>query len=206
MLCLMGAPELLGQDSVRSLELPEAPLLLAYATLVDEPRPRSKLADFLFAEAPNPRDSLRWYLSYLRCHLPDALVLDRETVSSQLATNVAAFVQTAADRPDPDRQESDCRRSLPGLQGRLPPARQWPIRRRLRPQRLPGLQGSLASMEPDSHPQLRKARLTCSVSACRLAMRRHSTAYHPPRVRDPRRRTGERFAFDQDHLARMVGL
>ena len=53
MLCLLGPPELLGQDSVRSLELPAKALLpLAYPTLFDEPRPRSKLADFLFAGAP----------------------------------------------------------------------------------------------------------------------------------------------------------
>jgi pimeloyl-ACP methyl ester carboxylesterase len=59
--------------------------------LVGEPQPRPRLADLLFPEAANPRDSLRWYLSYLRRHLPDALMSDRTGVSACVATDVAAF-------------------------------------------------------------------------------------------------------------------
>jgi pimeloyl-ACP methyl ester carboxylesterase len=55
------------------------------------PQPRPRLADLLFPEAANPRDSLRWYLSYLRRHVPDALRSDRAGVSARIATDVAAF-------------------------------------------------------------------------------------------------------------------
>jgi pimeloyl-ACP methyl ester carboxylesterase len=54
------------------------------------------LADLLFPGAASPRDSLRWYLSYLRRHLPDALTSDRAGVSARIATDVAAFRSGAA--------------------------------------------------------------------------------------------------------------
>lgn len=92
MLCLLGPPKLRRPDGVQALELrPKALALLAYLALVDEPQPRSRLAQLLFAEAANPRDSLRWYLSYLRRTIPGALALDRVTVSGRIATDVAVF-------------------------------------------------------------------------------------------------------------------
>ena len=97
MLCLLGPPELRSPDGVRPLELrPKALALLAYLALVEEPQPRSRLADLLFPKAASPRDSLRWYLSYLRRRVPDVLVLDRATVSARVETDVAAFRRGAA--------------------------------------------------------------------------------------------------------------
>jgi pimeloyl-ACP methyl ester carboxylesterase len=75
---------------------PKGLALLAYLAVVGEPQPRSQLAELLFPDATNPRDSLRWYLSYLRRRLPDALLSDRAGVSARLATDVAAFRHGAA--------------------------------------------------------------------------------------------------------------
>jgi pimeloyl-ACP methyl ester carboxylesterase/DNA-binding SARP family transcriptional activator len=91
-LCLLGPPELRSRNGVRQLELrPKGLALLAYLALVEGPQARSRLADLLFPNAASPRDSLRWYLSYLRRRLPDAFVLDRTSVSAVIATDVAAF-------------------------------------------------------------------------------------------------------------------
>src|SRR5262245_33946888 len=80
-LCLLGPCELRSQNGSRPLELrPKGLALLAYLTLVEEPQPRTRLADLLFPDAASPRDSLRWYLSYLRRHLPDTLTSDRTGV------------------------------------------------------------------------------------------------------------------------------
>jgi pimeloyl-ACP methyl ester carboxylesterase/DNA-binding SARP family transcriptional activator len=91
-LCLLGPPELRGSAEVLPLNLrPKAVALLAYLALTDGPQPRSRLAELLFPEARNPRDSLRWYLSYLQRRLPNALVLDRVSASAQIATDALAF-------------------------------------------------------------------------------------------------------------------
>lgn len=67
----------------RPLQLrPKALALLVYLALSEEPQPRSGVAELFFPEATNPRDSLRWYLSYLRRRMPDALVLDRISASA----------------------------------------------------------------------------------------------------------------------------
>jgi len=96
-LCLLGPSELRSQDGVRSLELrPKGLALVAYLALAEGPQTRSRLADLLFPEALKPRDSLRWYLSYLRRRLPDALTVDRTNVSARIATDVAAFRSGAA--------------------------------------------------------------------------------------------------------------
>jgi pimeloyl-ACP methyl ester carboxylesterase/DNA-binding SARP family transcriptional activator len=96
-LCLLGPPEVRGPEGVRPLELrPRALALLAYLVLVEEPQPRGRLADLLFPQARNPRDSLRWYLSYLHRRLPDVLVLDRSSASARIATDVSAFREGAA--------------------------------------------------------------------------------------------------------------
>jgi pimeloyl-ACP methyl ester carboxylesterase len=96
-LCLLGPSELRSQDGVRPLELrPKGLALLAYLAVVGEPQARPGLADLLFPEAANPRDSLRWYLSYLRRQLPDVLRSDRVRVSAHIATDVAAFRSGAA--------------------------------------------------------------------------------------------------------------
>jgi DNA-binding SARP family transcriptional activator len=96
-LWLLGPPALLSPDGVRRLELrPKALALLAYLAVVEEPQPRGRLADLLFPRAANPRDSLRWYLSYLRRHVPGVFVSDRMSVSARVATDVAAFRRSAA--------------------------------------------------------------------------------------------------------------
>jgi pimeloyl-ACP methyl ester carboxylesterase len=91
-LCLLGPPELRGPDGARALELrPKALALLAYLALVEEPQPRGRLADLLFPRATSPRDSLRWYLSYLRRLVPDALAFEGALVSARIATDVGTF-------------------------------------------------------------------------------------------------------------------
>ena len=97
MLCVLGPPALRSPGGVRPLELrPKALALLAYLALAEEPQPRSRLADLLFPSAANPRDSLRWYLSYLGRQVPDALALDSSRVWAPIATDVQAFRQGAA--------------------------------------------------------------------------------------------------------------
>jgi pimeloyl-ACP methyl ester carboxylesterase/DNA-binding SARP family transcriptional activator len=59
--------------------------------LAMEPQERTALAELLFHDAANPRDSLRWYLSYLRARFPDAVVGEGSTVSARIATDVEAF-------------------------------------------------------------------------------------------------------------------
>jgi pimeloyl-ACP methyl ester carboxylesterase len=92
MLCLLGPPAIATADGVKPFELrPKALALLARVALDDTPVQRQVLADLLFHEAVNPRDSLRWHLSYLRARLPNALVVDRNTVGVRVPTDVAAF-------------------------------------------------------------------------------------------------------------------
>ena len=95
-LCLLGPPGLRSQDCVRPLELrPKALALLAYLLLVEKPAPRNRIAELLFPDAADPRDSLRWHLSYLRRQLPDVLVVDGHAVSAAFPTDVELFRQGA---------------------------------------------------------------------------------------------------------------
>jgi lipase len=92
MLCLLGPPAVATAKGLQPLELrPKAFALLARVALGDRPVERQVLAELLFHEAADPRDSLRWHLSYLRARLPDALVVDRKDVSLRVPTDVAAF-------------------------------------------------------------------------------------------------------------------
>jgi pimeloyl-ACP methyl ester carboxylesterase/DNA-binding SARP family transcriptional activator len=97
-LCLLGPPALAEAEGLRPLELrPKALALLARLALTDEPQERNTLAELLFHDAANPRDSLRWYLSYLRARLPEAMVVDRRVASVRIQTDVAAF-RSGAER------------------------------------------------------------------------------------------------------------
>jgi pimeloyl-ACP methyl ester carboxylesterase/DNA-binding SARP family transcriptional activator len=91
-LCLLGQPALATASGLRTLELrPKALALLARVALSDRSQGRRALAELLFHEAADPLGSLRWHLSYLRAHLPDALVVERNAVSARIPTDVAAF-------------------------------------------------------------------------------------------------------------------
>ena len=70
---------------------PKALALLVLLALGDEPRPRETLADLLFPDAANPRESLRWHLSHLRARLPMAIEADRRTIALDASTDVAEF-------------------------------------------------------------------------------------------------------------------
>jgi len=97
MLCLLGPPATTTGDGLHPLDLrPRALGLLAHLALAEEPQPRSRLADLLFPHATNPRDSLRWYLSYLRRQLPGALVFDGSNVSARIETDVRLFREGTA--------------------------------------------------------------------------------------------------------------
>jgi pimeloyl-ACP methyl ester carboxylesterase/DNA-binding SARP family transcriptional activator len=106
-LCLLGKPALVTSVGMRPLELrPKALALLVRIALTDEPQTRSVLAELLFPEAVNPRDSLRWYLSHLRARLPGAVSIDGSTASVTVTTDVEAFRRGAerilADPSSPD--------------------------------------------------------------------------------------------------------
>jgi lipase len=97
-LCLLGPPAIATAKGLQPLDLrPKALALLARVALSDGKQERRVLAEFLFYEAADPRDSLRWHLSYLRARLPDALVVERNAVSVRVPTDVAAF-RTGAER------------------------------------------------------------------------------------------------------------
>jgi pimeloyl-ACP methyl ester carboxylesterase/DNA-binding SARP family transcriptional activator len=92
MLCLLGPPARATGTLFEPLDLrPKAIALLARIVLTEEPQERSVLAELLFPEAARPRDSLRWYLSYLRKQLPGAVMVDRHGVSAAVQTDVDLF-------------------------------------------------------------------------------------------------------------------
>jgi pimeloyl-ACP methyl ester carboxylesterase/DNA-binding SARP family transcriptional activator len=98
MLCLLGLPALASDQGLRPLRLrPKALALLARLALTNEPQDRSVLSSLLFADAAQPRDSLRWHLSYLRAHVPGGVVSDRTTVSFRAPTDVDSF-RTGAEQ------------------------------------------------------------------------------------------------------------
>jgi len=96
MLCLLGPPAVLRDGRLEPLRLrPKAFALLAYLALRDGPLPRGELAELLFPDAADPRDSLRWHLSHLRARLPDSLRsrirAGRDTVELDVPTDVRAL-------------------------------------------------------------------------------------------------------------------
>ncbi|HEX7144899.1 MAG TPA: alpha/beta fold hydrolase [Gaiellaceae bacterium] len=111
MLCLLGPPAIAKAKGLQPLALrPKALALLARVALSDEKQERRVLAELLFHEAVDPRDSLRWHLSYLRVRVPDALVVERNAVSVRVPTDVVAFRSGArrifGDPASPDAQET----------------------------------------------------------------------------------------------------
>ncbi len=111
MLCLLGPPAVATAKGLKPLELrPKALALLARVALGERPVGRQVLAELLFHRAADPRDSLRWHLSYLRARLPDALVVERNAVSVRVPTDVAAFRSGARrifrDPAAPDASET----------------------------------------------------------------------------------------------------
>src|SRR6266542_6356711 len=70
-LCLLGAAATVTEGERRPLRVrPKALALLVRLALVAGLQDRAELAELLFAEANDPRDSLRWHLSHLRKQLP----------------------------------------------------------------------------------------------------------------------------------------
>ena len=119
MLCLLGPPAIATANGLQPLDLrPKAHALLARVALTDEPQERAVLAELLFHEAADPRDSLRWHLSYLRARLPDALVVERHLVTARALTDVAAF-RSAAERIFSDPSVSDGDQTLALYRGDL---------------------------------------------------------------------------------------
>ena len=92
MLCFLGRAARLEKAGLEPLDLrPKALALLARLALTGEPQDRALLADLLFPEAANPRDSLRWYLSYLHAQLPALITVDRAAASAVVSTDVELF-------------------------------------------------------------------------------------------------------------------
>jgi pimeloyl-ACP methyl ester carboxylesterase/DNA-binding SARP family transcriptional activator len=92
MLCLLGPAARVSASGVHPLRLrPKALALLARLALVDEPQERVALAELLFPEAADPRDSLRWHLSYLRARVPEVVSVAGARLSTTLTTDVDAF-------------------------------------------------------------------------------------------------------------------
>lgn len=106
MLCLLGSPAVRIDGQLQPLRLrPKALALLVRLTL-DEVATRAELASALFADAENPRASLRWHLSHLRHRLPDpiarALIATPDVVQLQAESDVATFragTRRIIDRP-----------------------------------------------------------------------------------------------------------
>ena len=110
-LYLLGPPAIATASGLEPLALrPKELALLARVALSDEKQERRALAELLFPDATDPRNSLRWHLSHLRARLPDALVVDRDAVSGRLPTDVAAFRAGArrifSDPSAPDAYET----------------------------------------------------------------------------------------------------
>jgi pimeloyl-ACP methyl ester carboxylesterase len=118
-LYLLGPPAIATTKGVQPLALrPKAFALLARVALSDGKQERRVLAELLFHEAADPRDSLRWHLSYLRARLPDVLVVERNAVSVRVPTDVAAF-RSGAERIVSDPAASDAPETLTLYRGDL---------------------------------------------------------------------------------------
>src|SRR5262245_38295418 len=95
MLCLLGSPAVHVDGSLRPLRVRPKALALLVRLALDGIVTRAELARSLFAEADDPRATLRWHLSYLRKRLPEPigrrLIATSETVQLQVATDVETF-------------------------------------------------------------------------------------------------------------------
>jgi hypothetical protein len=91
-LCFLGPAAVLTNGLLRPLELrPKVLALLVRLALGDGAQDRDVLADLLFPDAANPRESLRWHLSQLRARLPLQIEADRRTIALTAETDVARF-------------------------------------------------------------------------------------------------------------------
>jgi pimeloyl-ACP methyl ester carboxylesterase/DNA-binding SARP family transcriptional activator len=95
MLCLLGSPAIRIDGHLQPLRLRPKALALLVRLTVDGVVTRAELAGSLFAEAENPRATLRWHLSYLRQHLPEPitqrLIATPDAVQSQSESDVNIF-------------------------------------------------------------------------------------------------------------------
>jgi DNA-binding SARP family transcriptional activator len=91
-LCFLGPAAVLTNGRLRPLELrPKVLALLVRLALGGGVQDRDVLADLLFPDAANPRESLRWHLSQLRARLPLRIEADRRTIALTAQTDVARF-------------------------------------------------------------------------------------------------------------------
>ena len=96
MLCLLGPAAVRTGGQLTPLQLqPKAVALLARLALEDGSQDRDVLAELLFPDAANPRDSLRWQLSQLRARLPLRIEAGRRTITLAAPTDVTQFRQGA---------------------------------------------------------------------------------------------------------------
>jgi pimeloyl-ACP methyl ester carboxylesterase/DNA-binding SARP family transcriptional activator len=91
-LCFLGPAAVLTNGLLRPLELrPKVLALLVRLALGGGAQDRDVLADLLFPDAANPRESLRWHLSQLRAQLPLRIEADRRSIALTAQTDVARF-------------------------------------------------------------------------------------------------------------------
>ena len=95
-LCLLGAAATVTEGERRPLRVrPKALALLVRLALVAGLQDRAELAELLFAEANDPRDSLRWHLSHLRKQLPasvrDGFAGEGGSISLDVPTDAGIF-------------------------------------------------------------------------------------------------------------------
>jgi pimeloyl-ACP methyl ester carboxylesterase/DNA-binding SARP family transcriptional activator len=102
-LCLLGPPALATSTGLGPLDLrPKAVALLARLALVGGPQTRAELAELLFGQAERPRDSLRWYLSYLRARLPDGLIVENRAIPTDVELFRQGVERILRDAATPD--------------------------------------------------------------------------------------------------------
>src|SRR6266511_1626668 len=122
-LCLLGAAATVTEGERRPLRVrPKALALLVRLALVAGLQDRAELAELLFAEANDPRDSLRWHLSHLRKQLPasvrDGFAGEGGSISLDVPTDAGIFRANVA-RVMRDPAVPDARRVLGLYRGSL---------------------------------------------------------------------------------------
>jgi pimeloyl-ACP methyl ester carboxylesterase/DNA-binding SARP family transcriptional activator len=91
-LCFLGPAAVVTNGQLMALDVrPKALAMLVRLALGDGPQERDTLADLLFPDAANPRESLRWHLSHLRARLPMPIEADWRTIAVDARTDVAEF-------------------------------------------------------------------------------------------------------------------
>src|SRR5207248_4476102 len=102
-----GPPALRLGDVPVPLKLRPKALALLVRVALEGPSSRAELADLIFAEAEDPRATLRWHLTYLRAQLPEParkyLFATPDRIAFDAPTDVESFQQGAKrllERPD----------------------------------------------------------------------------------------------------------